>query len=353
MRKLLTSLSGVGYATGITTGVWQIDSLADGSLAFFENDGTLIDGAAPVITTTELFVALGRTTVGADKSVMIDRRSVAYNKYVYTAPISKQVVFGDDGTAVAGNELVFPTIVAGQEFGFVINDNTLPIEKTSRQHIYTHTTVSGDTAAIIMSDLISQIHGDFQCPVDCIATTVAHPEYGCYFVGNKGTYVGTIAAGADFAVSLYNDMNSVGHANIIEAYNAAAGAASTVIINGTQYDATTTPTLATFYGHTPVLLAQSGYKGEGTATDITAAELDYSTEQGNINAWYMINQLWTVPSRVVAGQTYTCYIIKWTAPNTQVDIGSLEKNPPQVLVLAVPSTDAVMIAAIDTILAAV
>jgi len=340
MRRLLIGLAAAGYSTGVAAGVWQIDSLADGSLAFFENDGTLIDGTTPVITQDSVFVALGRTTVGAERSVLIDRGTLSYNKYAYLAPRAKIMVHGDDGTGAATlGKLVFPTIVAGQTYGYVITDNSKPVETTSRTKIYPYTAITGDTATTILTKVVALINADTTrvCNAAILSTNL-----GVSFTG--------ITAGVDFKALPYMEMKTLVAGMVVEGIGA-GGAATSAIIDGVFYSATTTITLTVKYGHSPVLLVQSGYVGEGTAAEIKATELEYSPEQGNINAWRMINELWKVPSRVVTGQTYTCYVIEWIAPNTNVNIGQLDGNPKQTLVLAIPVGDA-MITAVDNILAA-
>jgi hypothetical protein len=342
MRKLLITLSGAEYGQTsggvLIAGSWVGDTLDDGAIACFESDGTLIDPAIPVVSTSEVYFGLGRTTYGLLTSTLIDRTSLVYNKYAYLAPRAKVMVHGDDGTT--GNELAFPTIVAGQTYGYTITDNSQPIEKTSRMKTYSVTAVTGDTDNTILARLIAAINAD---TARVCNAAVINGDDGVSFTG--------ITAGVDFKAVPYADMKTLVTGMLVEG-NGAAGACTSAIIDGVFYNASTTVTLAVKYGHTPLLLVQSGYVGEGTATAIAATEKDYSTEQGNINAWRMINELWKVTSRVVTGQTYTCYVIEWITPNQSVNIGQLDGNAKQTLVLAVPSGDAAAILAIDTVLAA-
>lgn len=342
MRKLLITLSGAEYgqtsAGALIAGSWTGDTLDDGAIACFESDGTLIDPTVPVVSTSEVYFGLGRTTYGLLNSNLIDRTTLVYNKYAYVAPRAKVMVHGDDGTT--GNELAFPTIVAGQTYGYVITDNSQPVEKTSRMKTYSTVAVTGDTDNTILARIVALINAD---TARVCNAAVINGDDGVSFTG--------ITAGVDFKAVPYEDMKTLVTGMLVEG-NGAAGACTSGIIDGTFYSASTTVTLATKYGHTPLLLVQSGYVGEGTATAILATEKDYSTEQGNINAWKMIPELWEVTSRVVTGQTYTCYVIEWITPNQNVNIGQLDGNAKQLLVIAVPSGDAAAILAIDTVLAA-
>jgi hypothetical protein len=60
--------------------------------------------------------------------------------------------------------------------------------------------------------------------------------------------------------------------------------------------------------------------------------------------------MFTSPARTVAGATYTQYFITWTKPNDNPLIP--KANMTQLLVIAVVSTDSVLIGILDTILAA-
>lgn len=342
MRKLLISLSGAEYgqtsAGALIAGAWVGDTLDEGAIACFESDGTLIDPTIPVVSTSEVYFGLGRTTYGLLTSNLIDRTTLTYNKYAYLAPRAKIMLHGDDGTT--GNELAFPTIVAGQVYGYTIVDNSQPIEKTSRLKTYSVTAVTGDTSTTILTKLVAAINAD---TARVCNASIVNVNDGVLFTG--------ITAGVDFKATPFADMKTLVSGMLVEG-NGTAGACTSAIIDGVFYSASTTVTLATKYGHSPVLLVQSGYVGEGTSTAIAATEKDYSTTQGNINAWRMINELWKVTSRVVAGQTYTCYVIEWIASKQSLNIGQLDGNAKQTLVLAIPSGDAAAILAIDNILAA-
>lgn len=327
--QIITHLSGVVYASGVVNGAWEMASLADGAIGFFEKDGTLIDSLIPVVTADEVYVALGRTTWGAVKSGMIDRQSLKYTKNVYVAPSIERKVYGDDGTT--GNEIAFPTIVAGQQYGFEVTNLELPVEITNRVKEYVYTTITGDTSNIICAAIAALITADPNAIVTC---TVVNGNDGFQFVG---------AAGVHYAVAPMYDM--IGRGLLVEAADDnVINNVVEAVIDGEYY---TGATLTAKYHVAPVLLVTRGGEGTGTSVQILAAEEEYSAQQGNtgINK----NNNYSVPSRVVLGQTYTQYILTWTTPQTVVQRDS---NYECMLMLAIPSGDAVAIAAVDTILAA-
>ena len=339
MRELFVNKTGISYglstAGGKIAGTWAADLLTEGSLAVFESDGTLIDDVAPVVTTPSVYFAKGLVGNGTQMGALVNRKTLKYNKYLYTAPVAKVVSYGSPVS-----NLVFPTIVAGQIYGFCIVDGTQPFEKTSRTQEYTYTAVTGDTATTILAKVAALIQG-----VSTIVTVVAT-------AGTQITFTG-ITAGTEFTVTPLFDMATLVTGLMIEAASTTSPSPS-AILNGTYYDASTTPTLVSVYGAATVAaaVATQVVVAEGDATSLTVTETDFSTEKGNINALWMMQPLWTKPSDIVPSQTYTCYVLTWTNENQSGSVPTRDVDFEQLMILAVPSGYAAMILSLDTILAA-
>ena len=343
MRELFINKTAISYGLstsgGKIAGTWQADLLTEGSLAAFESDGTLIDDVVPVVTTPSIFFGKGLVGNGTQVGAMINRKTLKYNKYLYTAPVAKVMSHGSNN--VAANNLVFPTITAGQIYGYSVVDESQPFEKLSRMQIYTYTASTGDTQTLVCQKLAAIINANSTI----VSVAVTGAGLAMVFTG--------LTAGIPFMIEPVYDMQASVTGMIIEAASTTSPSPSAVI-NGVYYDAATTVTLNTIYGSATVLAAVATMLviAEGDATSLTVTETDFSTEKGNINALWMMQPLWTKPSDVVVGQTYSMYVLTWTNENQSGIVPTRDADYEQQLILAVPSGYAAMILSLDTVLAA-
>lgn len=331
-------VAGVGGTYSAIAGAWVADTLVAGDLIAFEcggtSDGVRVAPGVPPTSDTVRF-AMGKPGNGAYLSAIIDRTNLSYNLYNYTAAVNHIVVHGAE---VAGaDDLVFPTIAAGQVYGYTITDETQPVEKLSRTKTITYTATTGDTSATICTKLVALLNaGQSICTVTI--TAGGGGDDGIVFTG--------ATAGQYFSVVPAFDMKTLVTGNLVEAANVAGTAG---IVDGEYYDAATTITLATAY-HTPLTVATMGRVAEGTAAQLTAYETLASTEKGNINALRMISQLWTKPTMLTAGQNYNVYVLNWTNPNSTSDI-SKQSNQEQTLIIAIPTGSAALLADMVNVMA--
>ena len=109
-------------------------------------------------------------------------------------------------------------------------------------------------------------------------------------------------------------------------------------VNGAYSAAETTPTAIVV--------------GYGTPAQITAIESAYSTHDGNNNSNLFRGVLYSKPTDVVVGATYTTYTLTWRKQSNK-KLGN-DMNMLQTLVIAIPSGEtgaAEDITAMDNILA--
>ena len=340
------------YGDGMTLAtdtIDNVDALSSTALVAFNIDdptpaksGVCVQATPFAITGNSIMFALGTASTPI-LSKPIDRASVSYNKYVYAAPVAKIMSFGQADVAddAVENRITFPTIAVGDVYGITLIDKTKPYENLSRVRQYEISAISTDTQATILTKLVALINSDTLAP--CTAALV-NTDKGILFTGKT--------AGSDFTMKPMWSL--IDTSFTVEGDNSLTAGGTSAIIDGVLYNAGTTITLTTKYGNATVYNSNPlpvNNVGEGTATQIAKTETDYSGGRGNINAVYMLPELWKVPSKVVPGTTYTVYVINWVAPTKYP--GHEDTNFEQELIIAVPSTAgyAALTTIIDDILA--
>lgn len=335
------------YGDGMTVAtdtIDNVDALTSTALVAFNIDdptpaksGVCVQPTPFVVTGNSIMFALGTATTPI-LSKPIDRASVSYNKYVYVAPVAKIMSFGqahsnDDAVA---NRITFPTIAVGDVYGITLIDKTKPYENLSRVRQYEISAISTDTQQKILERLRDMINADTLAP--CTAALV-NTDKGILFTGKT--------AGSDFTMKPMWSL--IDTSFTVEGDNSLTAGGTSAIIDGVLYSGaalTAKYGKASVYDSNPLPINNVG---EGTATQIAQTETDYSVSRGNINAVYMLPELWQVSSKVVAGTTYTVYVIKWVAPTKYP--GHEDTNFEQELIIAVPSGNAAIITIIDDLLA--
>ncbi len=334
------------YGDGMTLAtdtIDNVDTLTSTALVAFNIDdptpaksGICIQPTPFVISGNSVMFALGTATTPI-LSKPIDRASVSYNKYVYTAPVAKIMSFGQADAAddAVENRITFPTIAVGDVYGITLIDKTKPYENLSRVRQYEISAIAGDTQQKILERLRDMINADTLAP--CTAALV-NTQYGILFTGKT--------AGSDFTMKPMWSL--IDTSFTVEGDNSLTAGGTSAIIDGVLYSGAA---LNAKYGNATVYDSKPlpvNNVGEGTAAQIAQIETDYSGGRGNINAVYMLPELWKVPSKVVPGTTYTTYVINWIAPTKYP--GHEDTNFEQELIIAVPSGNAALITIIDDIL---
>ena len=311
MREILIS-SANNYASGVTT-IDNINSLAAGSLCFFEEDGTVISGTLPNPTKDNFFVALGRTTDGTKRSQLINRPTLSWVKTGYTAPVAKVVVVGYDGSVGT----VFPALTTsdiGQEVGIIVVDLEKPTYDNTRNMRYTVVIPNASyTIDNLCTALAAKVNADAN---KIVAATIQNTNDGLIFTGSTAGYNFTVQP---FGVT-FKDSPVIEYKRVDGVYNGSA---------------TTTTALT---------------KGTNTYAQIAAMEDDFATEDGNTARIEFPTKMFTASRLAGTSGGYVTYTLTWQNPNTNMPNAHSTQDI-QTLVIAAVSTHATAIAALDAIMA--
>ena len=304
MKQILVNKS-IAYAAkvggGTISGVNEIDLLDTGAVAVFTANNVLVtaaNAAAVSPDVKEFYIAVGnqQNVSGGSKtyiSTLIPRMLLDYRKQAYVAPVKEVQYIGSDGTIGAFN---MGTLVAGTEAFVRITDTTPGLRTMGSVYEneikrYATLVITGDTETTVANRLITAINAD----TDSIVVAAA--------VGaTTGIRLTAKEFGTTFNVSLDG-----------------------VLIYATKE----TPT-ATLPGASVAV----NY-GKGTSTQMSALELQYSTERGNTNQIHLANYYYNVVSNIVSGATYDTYTYAWNG-NRNTALGKQETYRFE-LVVAMPA----------------
>lgn len=338
MKEIIIGTT-AAYANGITS-ISNVTSLSSGSIACIDEDGNLISGSTPSTSSEKVRFYLGRSsTEGVYRSCLISRKSLSYTKQDYSAPVTKIIQLGSEGSNT-NVDLNLPTITAGLVFTIVIFDLEKDFQDSTRVKYYSYTAKSSDTNTSVITKLVALINADSNCP--CTATdTTSTTHYGIKLTGKSASTAG-FKNGHQFGVAC---MDSLVDADIVIAKN---NSGTACLVNGTYYDASTSTTLATKIG-SATSAARAGSKGFGDPTVIAELEAKITAEDGNTDREFKYN-VWNVSSKVVAGTSYTVYTLTWKEESDYAE-GIQHHSPLQYLMICVPDSSAAE-TALDTILAA-
>ena len=310
---LLIAKTGVAYAKEASGAaialIGDADRLLAGSLAAFDDSGTLIAHDASAITGDHVTFAMG-TSVGPVFSTPVYRRHFSYNKTFYLAPAKKIMCLGTNASAGTTYNLNLPaSFLKGDTVGVDIIDFSKPIENTVRRVNVSIVCGGGETQAQVVAALVAAINADKRVNTVVVAVDLDSNHDGIQFTAYAVTSNFTVL-GTDLLVN----------ADVIEYQNIIY----TPIAGSRGYLSTLTAGLAPFIG------------GTGSSTQMSKMELDASAGHGNINSEMYAADLWSMPSVVVPGQTYNTYACKHVAKPTQPLIN--ETNFDQWLVIGIPAT---------------
>jgi hypothetical protein len=328
MRDLFIGKA-VNYAaktgSGTIAGVWESTSLVDGAIAMVDSDGTIIASNASSITSSYVEL-LTKTSTTVKKSFPIYKSGFTYTKKAYTAPVAAVKYLGSDQAAEAGSySLNLPaSLSVGDKVGLIIVDLTKPHEDTRRYRQYVYTAVSGDSltgkaSSNVIVKLKALMEKDPLLPV-----TIALMEDGSDNV--DGMEFTAKTAGNDFAIS--NSEGILQQADIVE-YRS---------VNKVYDSASTT--------------AVQNVTGNGTVDQITEAYKATASRDGNSQYMTFGDLLYSGGNQIVAGSTYTVYVLTAQVPNTDAIVK--QNNPALELVIAVPSGETgagEIVAVLDALLA--
>jgi len=311
----MIAIDGLLYGTKVDNstaiaGIWEIDLLQNGTLAVFDGNGTLIDGATPVVETDTVLFALGAgaiTNVSTIVSPVIDRTSLSVTKNVYVAPVAKIMVIGNYTTGATYN-LNLPTLTTGLTASVKLVDLSKEHYDTSRYINYEYTIKSGETATTLVAAMIALINAD----ADGIVTATQTDA-------DNGFSLTAKTAGKDFSATaegVLSEADILEYKNIVRAKTAGltvgytSGLTATVVANVT---------------------------GNGTYAQILELEKNSLADRGNSGYPAYNDLFFKEVTRAVSGKTYTVYTLTFRTPAD--NLLKPQNNPIQSLDIAVVSDD--------------
>ena len=258
---------------GTITGLAEINSLVEGSVAFFNEDGTLIpDGGATPLTGDTFHMAVGRAS-GQGGALIIS--NIQRDKFGWepaqtpSAAVNKVMTIGA-GTVETGL-LNLPTIIDGDIAVLLVENLSKKHDDNTRTQRYEVSLVSTDTATTIISKLVGKVTAD----TNRIIT-----------VADNGAHTGMTITGYTYEDFRVIPMGVLENADILEYH----------LKNGV-YNA----------GIDTVADVVSFSKGVGTATVVDKLEYDSMINRGHSSSYRPYPGLYGVNTLVEAGALYHIY----------------------------------------------
>lgn len=286
---------------GLISGINEINQLAAGALAIFDDKNNMLTAANVVATLAAVpnkksiyfAVGSGDATLGAKISQPVRRMPVKnVETKVYTAPVLRAISIGLDGTG----SMNIATPVAGTFAYLRIVDTAQDNINLIRAERYSYEVKIGDTAALIVAGLIAACNANLSS------------KYTVTVIGsNTGILVTAKNFGDNFEIGLDG------------------------IISGAtvQDDGSNSSTLIEY--------------GSGTSTELLAIESEFNSEDGHTSRLYLDAQYWKKPSDVVVGATYDMWNIQWAEYHTSPVNTSPASN--KQIIIAIPTSPATFVAA--------
>jgi len=336
MEKLIVVKSGVAYGydggsgttianrADINTGT---NNLADGALALFGEDGTLLLANTATTAYNEVDIFEGRTAGGPIFHGTLYPREFKVIKSTYAASAVKIAALGSNAAEGTTYGLNFPsTLVVGSTAGIQIIDKSKRHDDNSRLKIYDTQVRTGDTATAVFTRILAKITADTKkCIASVAGLTTSSVSCGALFTGK--TLV-------DFSVS-----------------------GTGILANADQLeykDIVYAGTVGVTKGYASGLTAglQAFTTGKNTTVQMIEAEKDAAPGYGSIGGVDTIrnNSLYTLPTRLEAGINYLVYELSCKSPNNMGGLIEAD-NFTNTYQLAVDADDSAIITILDAIFA--
>lgn len=299
MHELFIVLAGTTYGSGVTD-VDDINSLASGALACFDNLGALIAIGAPYAGTADnVFFSVGGPTGENNNTGGRIDRNIDYELKQYVAPQAKIMAIGADITGANGyGDLNLPATIAEADVaGVYLYDLTKEHWDESRKKLYEVTATASDTYLTLFTRLVALINADTDAVADAtlLVNGAGTVPTGIYLAGHTaGENFEAIVTGIAAEADTHEPSFDIVAGQYGEVYN------------GTYY------TYAAYYALTTndhYSICRDNIIEEGGSTQIAELENYCSVERGNQNC-VRGDDKYTVSVKTVAGQTYDVITIK-------------------------------------------
>lgn len=318
-----SSVYGAETTGGTVAGVWEIDKLVEGSIAVFNEAGTLLASTAR-ITDSYPTVNIVRS-MGATKSPIVipsvDTKTLRVKKTAYKAPAKMKIALGQYGSSVdSAVSLNLPDLIAnGDSCSVMLVDLDKPLEDISRYTIYQIDVLDSDVLTgtgtnNILYRLIANINADSTKVATATAVSADATNI-------DGILFESVSVGGNFAVV---KMEGILELATISSYKNKAG----VFTSGF----TTLPAVN---------------KGIGTYAQMLLLEKESESILGRNDLRNNSTAYWTESSQLTAGTTYTQYELSWE--NQLSDVLIRTNGFKDHAIIAVKSTDATLIGILDVL----
>jgi len=328
MEKLIVVKSGVVYGydgSGTIADRTDISTLANGALALFGEDGTLLLANTATTAYNEVDIFEGRTAGGPIFHGTLYPREFKVIKSTYAAAATKITGLGNNVNDATTYDLYLPsTLVVGSVAGIQIIDKSKRHDDTSRYHNYETTVVSGDTNTTLMTRLLAKITADTnKCIASVAQITTSSVCTGVLFTGKSLVDFAAIGTG------ILANADQLEYTEVVKSSHVTKGYTS---------------------GLTGGVVAFS--TGKNTTAKMLAAENETNVGLGDNGGVDTIrnNDLFTLPSRLEAGVNYLVYELSCKSPNNMGGLVEAD-NFTNTYQLAVDADDSAIITILDAIFA--
>jgi hypothetical protein len=330
MKKLVVVKSGTiyGYDGGSGTTIADrsdISTLADGALALFGEDGTLLTASTLTTAYNEVAIHEGRTE-GSIFHGNLYPREFKVIKSTYAAAVAKIVALGSNAAEGTTYGLNLPAVlVVGSVGGLQIIDKSKRHDDNSRYHNYETTVKSGDTITTFFTRLLGKVTADTKkCIASVVGLTTSSVSCGALFTGN---------ALIDFCVlgtGILANADQLEYTNVVKAGTAGItkGYLSTLTVGVRAF---------TMGKNTTAQMLDCEYN-----TNVGLGDIKHLTERSN--------QIFSLPSRLEPGVNYLTYFLSCKSPDNMGGLIEAD-NFTNSYCIAVDADDSAIITILDAIFA--
>ena len=391
MEGLLVTKHGVPFSAKGAAGVEdsltlekEIPEVREGSLVVVGDEGEMVVAAGTGLSDSknvQFYVGMP-TGIAPKKSSQIPLTAIANAvKYAYSAPVVQVSVLGGDGVADKTSG-AFAAADVGTQYEVTVGSSSGDFRATAAallKDVSTGLAIAADTELTVGqvveviaagtpdawggATLSSSLDGTL-----VVGTKTVGATYGVEFIDLEAevwerrrynislSVVDSDTTDAQLLANLVAEFNKHAIVKTIATASVATGDAGIIF---TGVDA----------GHKFQILANGLLYGSTVITDgsgksITVAlavnsnsqlaELERETnpEYGKTSTRTIDNDIFTLPSQVESGKNYTTYVFKWWNQREHAYISNKANPQKQSFVLAVPTDDSTMVAAVDALVAA-
>lgn len=283
----------------------DINNLAHGAMAIFNEDGHFVDAAADFSDSKYFSIAVGGLTASETRHSKKINRTCNIRGRAYVAPVKERMFIGDDGSS--GYLIGTATVAAGQVYTICVEQFTeLNLASRFKKH-YSYVLKTGDTQSTALTALLALINADADRRVDVTGSSLSTANASLRF---------------DF---IYQEPLKIYPQDDL---------AAAAVVTKSKY---------------PLSNAIAPIIGNGTAAQVLELEKACMLNEGDGNTVAWKEEMFSYDTQTDSAATYSQYVINWNNP---IDtFYGQNQGVPQTLTLAVV-TGASQLTQLATLLAA-